>query len=163
MKQRIKFNVYDILIILFILLCITGIIFRSSIAGAVSSAVYDDEVRIHFTVSQADDSIISSINAGDIFYLENGAKFGMLMEGYTYSNALTHTFDKNGKLSTDQSNDLYEISGVFSVTGRVTENGFICSTEKLYINSELTVHSKLASFTLTVTEIENISAPDTVQ
>ncbi len=163
MKPRIRFNVHDVLIILFILLCITGIIFRSSIAGAVSSAVYDDESRIHFTVSQADDSIISSINAGDVFYLENGAKFGMLMEGYTYSNTVIHAFDENGKLSSNKSADLYDISGVFNVTGRYTENGFICSTEKLYINSELTIHSKNASFTVIVTEIENISQASTVQ
>lgn len=161
--KKIRFNASDVVIIIFIALCIVGIIFRSSIAGAISSSVYDDEVKISFTVSQADENLISSLSAGDVFYLDNGAEFGMLMEGYVYYPFVKHTLNEDGTSSSTQIPDLYCIDGVFTVTGRCTDSGFICSTDKLFVNSELTVHSKQTSLNITITEIQNIPKSSDVQ
>ncbi len=163
MKQKAKFNFCDLLIIIFVLVCFIGILFRSSIAGALSSAVYSDTAEIAFVIEQADEQFFSSITAGDIFYLENGAEFGMLMEGYTRSDSVQYVRLANGSLEKNAIDGKCDITGTFTVTGRDTDGGFLCSTEKLFVNSKITLHSKQSVCTVTVKEIKNISTPNTVE
>ena len=72
MIKKYKFNIYDILIIVMVALCVMGIMFRENISDSISKTVYSDTANIQFQVKEADGDIISSVSAGDVFYFENG-------------------------------------------------------------------------------------------
>lgn len=163
MDNKLKFTFCDLLIIIFILVCFVGILFRSSIAGALSSAIYDDTAELSFTVQGADEAFFESITAGDVFYLENGAEFGTLMEGYTKSDSVQFSKNESGELVRSVIWGKYDISGIFTVNGRFTDSGFLCSTERIFVNSTLTLHSKQSVCTVVITEIKDVSPSDTAQ
>lgn len=157
MTKKYKFNIYDILIIVMVVLCVMGILFRENISDSVSKTVYSDTANIQFQIREADGDIISSINAGDVFYFENGAEFGTLLEGYSYKNSTVYE-NAQGTPEMISSPEKYDITGSFLSNGRFTDNGFLCGTEKIFINSEIKLHSKNALLIIKVTEIESASS-----
>lgn len=153
MIKKYKFNIYDILIIAMVALCVMGIMFRENISDSISKTVYNDTANIQFQVKEADGDIISSVSAGDVFYFENGAEFGTLLEGYSYKNSTVYE-NVQGTPEMTSSPEKYDITGSFLSNGRFTDNGFLCGTEKIFINSEIKLHSKNALLIIKVTAIE---------
>ncbi len=163
MSKKFSFTLKDGFIIAMAVLCVMGILFRETVADSISKAVYNDTAEIHFTVKEADGDFISSISAGDTFYFENGAEFGTLLEGYSYKNS--EIFIVNGSDNTEktENTEKYDLTGRFISKGRLSDNGFLCGTEKIFINSDIELHSQNAVCIIKVTEIENVSDGNAVQ
>ena len=163
MNSKNRFSINDALIIVMVFLCVMGILFRETVADSASKTVYSDTAEIHFTVEQADMDLISSINSGDIFYFENGAEFGTLLEGYSYKNTEVYTANEHGTPQKTVDPEKYELSGILFSNGRFTDNGFLCGTEKIFINSEIKLHSQKALCVIKVVKIENASSGNDTQ
>ncbi len=163
MSKKFSFTLKDGFIIIMAVLCVMGILFRENVADSVSKTVYNDTANIRFTVKEADGDLISSISAGDIFYFENGAEFGTLLEGYSYKNSETFITDGSGTPEKTESTDKFDLTGQFISNGRSTDNGFICGTQKIFINSEIELHSQNAMCIIKVTSIENVTNGNNVQ
>ena len=163
MSKKFNFTLKDGFIIVMVVLCIMGILFRENVADGISKTVYNETAEIHFIVNEANRDLISSINAGDIFYFENGAEFGTLLEGYSYKNSEIFINDQSGNHQQAEYSEKYDLNGRFISNGRSTDNGFLCGTEKIFINSEIELHSQNAVCTIKVTKIENVSNGNSVQ
>ena len=163
MSKKFNFTLKDGFIIAMTVLCVMGILFRETIADGVSQAVYNDTAEIHFTVKEADGDFISSISAGDTFYFENGAEFGTLLEGYSYKNSEIFIGLGSDDTEKTENTEKYDLSGRFFSKGRSSDNGFLCGTEKIFINSDIELHSQNAVCTIKVTQIENVSNGNNMQ
>lgn len=163
MKEKIKFNKYDVIIILLVVACVLGIIFRGSVSSAVTSTVYNDDAKIYFEIEEADESVLKSIQAGDKFRFSNGGLFGTLMEGYTYENSKKFVTNERGVTEQTVLTEKYDIKGYFSSAGRFTDNGFLCAGTKIFVNSSFEISSKNTVCTVKITNIENVSKATDVQ
>lgn len=163
MSKKLRFGKYDVIIVIMVVLCIVGLLFRNNASSAVSGLIYNDTARIHFTVSETDKSVLKAIQAGDTFYFSNGSVFGTLMEGYMYENSEKTTFSDDGSTGKMILTEKYDVTGDFTSDGRFTDNGFLCSGTKIFVNSDIELHSKNAVITIKVTKIENVSEQNSVQ
>lgn len=163
MSKNLKFSMYDILILIMVLLCVLGIFFRGAAADGISSAVYNDTAEISFVIEETDKNFISAIRSGDKFYFKNGSEFGTLLEGYSYKNTETYTANEKGDLEKIQNTEKYDLQGRFISNGRFTDNGFLCSSEKIFINSEIELHSKDSLCVIKVIKIENVTEGNSAQ
>ncbi len=163
MKKKITFNKYDVIIILLVIACVLGIIFRGAVSSAVTSTVYNDDAKIYFEIEEADKSVLKSIQAGDKFRFSNGGLFGTLMEGYTYENSKKYVTNERGITEQTVLTEKYDITGCFTSVGRFTDNGFLSSGNKIYVNSSFEISSKNTVCTVKITKIENVSQTNAVQ
>ena len=163
MSKKITFNKYDVVIILLVIACVLGIIFRGAVSNSVTGTVYNDDAKIYFEIEEADESILSSIRAGDKFRFSNGALFGTLMEGYTYENSKKYVTNERGVTEHTLLAEKYDIKGYFTSVGRFTDSGFLSSGTKIFVNSYFEINSKNTVCTVKITKIENISKANSVQ
>lgn len=163
MERKYNFNIYDIIIIITVVLCILGIIYRGTLSDGISKTVYNDTAEISFVIKETDGNFISAIKPGDKFYFKNGAEFGTLLEGYSYKNTETYVANEEGTFQKTENTEKFDLAGRFISNGRFTSNGFLCGVEKVFINSEIELHSSDAVCIIKVTEVKNTLDGSNVQ
>ncbi len=163
MEKKYSFNIYDILIVIMVVLCISGIIYRGTLSDGISKNVYNDTAEISFIIKETDVNFISAIKSGDKFYFENGAEFGTLLEGYSYKNTETYLTNGEGNFEKTENTEKFDLTGSFIANGRFTNNGFLCGVEKIFVNSEIELHSSDAVCIIKVTKVENTLNGNNVQ
>lgn len=160
--RRGRFNVMDALIILVVLLCVAGIIYRSNLIDGVGISDTNEEYRLYFEIEDVRNTSVNSLVPGDTVRLvSSNEKIGTFEEIVQNIPALA-TYNEDGKgiyyppESEENKYDetRYYVTGYISVSGRMTETGFLLNG-KTYIasNSDLQIITEHIQVTVKVVNI----------
>ena len=149
-----RFNIFDFLIILGIVVCMTAIIVRLIIvSSAKEDVVFAD---VYFQVEDVSESTATAICVPyeSIYLQSNDVRVGLF--GVPQADSLrVWTEDENGVLVEALHPDRKTVSGKIQLKGVWRENGFwVEGTYLAAVGQTLDVYTKYASCTITITGIE---------
>ena len=149
-----KFNVIDLLIVVIVLGCIVGIVYRYNLVDRLMVNNKSDEMKVSFITTAVSKDIEDKISDGDVFYVENtGEAFGKLKEHESSDNSYV-TADENGKAVISYNKELRDIQGSFICSGVMRDEGFfIGGTQFIAPGSELVLESVNVRISVIITEI----------
>lgn len=153
-KSKKKFNVIDFIIVILIIGCIVGIVFRSIYVNRLLTSGGSDTASVSFTAA-IPGATASQVSVDDVFYVvSNNMPFGSITsvvtgENYVYEEA------ENGRLvkTLDETSSL--LTGKLNVQGIDTQNGFMLGgTYFIAPGQSFEIIGKKARFTIMITDIE---------
>ena len=161
-SYRRRFNVMDALIIIVVLLCIASIVYRFNLIDGAGITDNSEEYRLYFEIEDIRNTSTESLVPGDTVRLAStNEKIGKFDEIVQNIPALA-TYNNNGKEiyyppeneENKYDETRYYVTGYISVSGRMTENGFLLNGNT-YIasNSELTIATEHIKTTIKIINI----------
>lgn len=121
--QGVRFGIFDVIIILLVLAVIGAIATRAYFISNIKSDYVTAEVG--FTVYGVSDSSADAFQSGKKIYLsETDGMIGTMGE-FSISPALVYAEDADGKLVALSHPDKKDVTGVASLVGLATEDGFM--------------------------------------
>ena len=152
-----KFNVIDLFIIILVLLCVLGIVFRSQISEWIGVEKNVEEYKLSFEVSEIRYTSDKYFQAGSKVYIDSGnALLGTIDGNCTILPSEVYVEGPDGvPVKVNCPKDTYiDISGVIKCLGIEKDGGFYLSgTYAIAPGSQLKVHTEMINFIITVTEI----------
>jgi hypothetical protein len=149
-----RFNIFDFLIILAIVACVTAIIARVIfVANRKEDIVFAD---VYFEVTGISEVTANALCVqNESIYLQSGdARIG-LINNVRSEPCTVRTEDENGALIEAVHPDKKSVYGMAQIKGLWHEEGFV--VEGMYlatVGSTLDIYTKYASCTITITSIE---------
>lgn len=157
MNVKGRFNIIDFLIIVAIIGCISGVFLRYDIAAKIGLNRNKDEVEISFIVVRLREGSTEALMEGDtIYWKQNGMEIGKLISKEV-TPAVHYILDENYEFQKRYNDYRYDVRGVISAKGNMTESGFMLNgTQFIAPGKELMIESKNISTTITVTNVKHI-------
>lgn len=154
--KKPKVTALDFMILLLIVLCVVGIIFRSVIANFFIRSVPTENIEISFMAENLTQDEVALVKEGDALYLDEEI-FGEIT-------GLSASSSKNVVLSSDDSGnpvfteavdpERYTINGSISVSGRYNGEGFASEDNvQLHVGKILNIYASSYNLTVIITEI----------
>ena len=149
----VRFNIFDFLIILGILVCITAVVARAILIGSAKNEIeYTD---VYFEVKGVSDVTARALCVPDapIYLQSNDVKIGFF--NTVDSKPLTvWAEDENGYLIEALHPDKHTVYGIARIRGIWYEEGFLVDgTYFVNVGQTFDIYTKYASCTITVTAI----------
>lgn len=159
MNIKGRFNIIDFLIVVAIIGCIAGVFLRYDLASKIGLNRNKDEVEISFVVVGLREGATEALFEGDtIYWKQNGMEIGKLISKEV-TPAVHYILDENYEYQKRYNDYRYDVRGVISVKGNMTESGFMLNgTQFIAPGKELMIESKNISTTITVTDVKQISS-----
>ena len=156
-NEKRKFNVIDLFIIILVLLCVLGIVFRSQVAELIGVEKHVEEYKLSFKVSEIRYTSDKYFQAGSKVYLNSGeALLGTIDGNCTILPAQVYVDGPDGvPVKVNCPEDTYiDVMGVIKCLGIEKDGGFyLGGTYAIVPRSEIKVHTEMMDFVITVTEI----------
>ncbi len=154
-KKR-HFTALDFGLIVVLLLSILGIGFRTVIADWIMKSTPEETVTILFKAEGVTAEQLSRMQKDRVLTL-NGKAFGKL-QSFTSQNGKIVVEQKNEEgvveFITVEDQNSYTVSGVIDISGRYTDQGFVCQENtNLYVGKILNINSNSYTITVLITEI----------
>lgn len=171
-QGRVRFTVLDALIILLVLLCAAGIIFRGGIRDRLGFGREISEFVINFEIYAVDAGLPDYLTPGDALYFGDGVEAGALLGVSDFS---TNTPDEAGSAAlivrpaTAYMNDILgnivlseypdgtiiDAKGAIAALGAYSADGYFALGGERYLSvgQEITLYTGRVTLKLTVTAI----------
>ena len=155
-KEKKMIAAVDIAILMLLLLCAAGIIFRVALGdNSLFSKETKGEYIVSYSVLGIPDEYSDYFTEGKEFYLEDGELLGTLRGTAAFTYAEIHGENSAGEyVSGYTSEDIFDVKGTATVKGTMTESGFVLSSGT-YIapNMTLTLQSSDITVEVLITDI----------
>ncbi|MBQ9079819.1 MAG: hypothetical protein IJY27_01995 [Clostridia bacterium] len=174
--RRVRFNLLDGVIVLLVVLCIVGIVFRYSIMDSLGLGDEMAEYRVKFSVTGIDSTLPNYLGEGNTLYFADGVKagklcgiseFSLLNEAAAGSTTLVcrtasvYIDDGNGSLvlASYPSQTKIDAEGAFNCNGTYGDDSrFSIEGEKFVsVGQSVTVYTDTVTLNITITEIVPIN------
>ena len=171
-QGKVRFTLFDALIILLVLLCVAGIIFRGTIRNRLGLGLDLSEYVINFEITGVDPSLPDFLAPGDKIYTTGGVEVGRLLGVSEFS---TLTADEAGsqtlivRPATAYMNDIVgnivlaeypagtiiDAKGALIASGVYSSDGYFLLGGKTYlaVGQEITLQTDMVTLKLMVTAI----------
>lgn len=154
--QKKHFTALDFGLLVIVLLAIVGIGFRTAIADWIMQSAPDEKVSVTFKADGVTAEQLAHMETDRSLTL-NEQIFGEL-QSFTSQNSKTVVEQKNEDGTVEfvsvEDQNRYTVYGVIDVSGRYTDNGFVCQENtNLYVGKILNIHSNSYTITVLITEI----------
>lgn len=153
-KNRRRFNIIDLLIILALTAVVVGVAFRYNLVDKIGVRSNEDTVVISFLVQNIKETSADALVLGDMFYIEsNGMELGELIsKNPTFAEAFVE--DSEGKLVKTLNESTNDVRGEIKAKGKIKDEGFMLGgTQFLAAGKEIYVESRNIMVTITVTGV----------
>ena len=156
-KKRIRFNIIDLVIVIAVIGCFSGIALRYNVMNKIGLNNARDHVEIDFQIIGIRPTSFDAMVKGDTFYWQqNNMKIGTLKEAVSEYNK-TYIVKDDQSIVCYEREDRYDVRGTILAEGILTEDGFMLNgTQQISPGKELKVESKNIAVTMTVTRIKPI-------
>lgn len=153
-SSKTGFNVIDLLIVIIVLGCIAGIIYRYNLVDRLIVDSKRDEVSVKFITAAVSKDIEDKLSDGDVFYIESsGELFGTLSDHTSTDNSYVAS-DDNGMPVISYNKELRDIEGTITCKGVMRDEGFfVDGTQFIAPGSELILESINVRVSVIITEI----------
>jgi len=143
-KPRLRFNIIDLIIILFMLLAIVGIAWRYNIADQVNFRARGATFEIEFHIASIMRGTEYSIRAGERFYVGiDSVEIGVIWEILDVRDAVAYVEMLDGTIVRTYVPERVDVTGIMRSVGRVSPEGnyLIGGTRHVSANSTFFVHT----------------------
>ena len=159
-SYRRRFNVIDAVIVILVILCIVSVIYRFDFIDGIGVSDNNEEYQLYFEIENIRNTSVDFLVSGDtVRNSKTNDKIGVLDEILLTTPALA-AYNKNGEeifypeISEENEETRYYVTGYITVSGRMTENGFLLNgSTYIAANSELAVATENIETTIKVLEI----------
>lgn len=161
-KKKGRFNAIDAFVILLIVACIVGVVYRYITLEETSVNATLKEYVIHFKVADVSGTSLKYFKTGDTFRIKsNGVRLGTL-DGIQQHVPAVGAYNKNGakiyypqlEEETTYNTSHYSAVGYITVKGKMTADGFLLNGNTyITANDDLHVLSEHVETTLRVMSI----------
>ncbi|HHT53942.1 MAG TPA: hypothetical protein GX011_03290 [Clostridiales bacterium] len=171
-KARVRFNILDGIIILVVLLCIAGIVFRYTLMDRLGFAQELADFRVTYRIEGVSYTLPGFLGEGDKLYFDDGTEAGELLgvaEFSTYTKqsagnetllvrpAARYVTDSSGRpvYATFPEYTLVDAEGAFVCRGAYSSDGYFLLGGKLYLapGQRITLYTDTVTLHMTITGI----------
>lgn len=153
-EKKTRFNLIDLVIIIVVIACIIGTVFRAAIIEKLSFVANNDTAYVTFYAENLTAEDVASISVGDEFSL-NGKSFGVI-EKSPESNSQSVVVPSQDGSGFYCANDdkLYTVKGEMKIRGDSTENGFFFGSDThIGVGKVLSLEGKKCNISIVITKI----------
>ena len=155
-KNKKRISAVDVMIVILLLLCASGIIVRVIIGeNSLFSKESKGDYIVSYVIPGYQDEYSDYFSQGCEFYLEDGELLGSLTGNATFTPAEIHTENSAGEYVSGYASDgTVDVKGSVLVKGTMTDSGFVLSSGT-YIapNMTLTAFSSDITVRMLITDI----------
>lgn len=160
-KNAAHFNIIDLVIVIIVLACIAGVVFRHFSTKNVDNGEAPEKAKISFLVNDVRYTSADFFIGGDTVYTEEeGIKLGELMKGFTITPAEDYVTDFNGntvKVNYPE-NTRIDVRGAILSEGKWRDGSFfIDGNTYIAAGRKLKVCTAHLTVTLIVTDVSAVS------
>lgn len=153
-SSKTGFNVIDLLIVIIVLGCIAGIIYRYNLVDRLIVDSKRDEVSVKFITAAVSKDIEDKLSDGDVFYIESSGELFGTLSGHTSTDNSYVASDDNGMPVISYNKELRDIEGTITCKGVMRDEGFfVDGTQFIAPGSELILESINVRVSVIITEI----------
>jgi hypothetical protein len=143
-SRKIKFNIIDVVIILFIILAVIGIFIRYDIADDINFNASGETFEIEFIVEKILSGTEVYLQAGEKFYINiERTEIGMVKEIIDIREAVENVPTNHGEIVKSTLPDRVDVTGIMTSRGRTTADGSIMLNGNIFVteNKEFFIHT----------------------
>ncbi len=168
-ERKTRFNLIDLVIVIVVIACVIGTVFRAAILEKLSFASNNDTVVITFCAENLTAEELAFINRGDEFSLD-GETFG-IMGDYKSPNQdvivlkTEHKLEENNRIKTEvrfdtaTDSNLFRLEGTMEIKGHNTESGFFFGSDThIAVGKVLNLDGEKCSISIVITKISENQA-----
>jgi len=159
LKENKKFNIIDIIIVLFMILAVVGIFIRYDIADDINFGATGEEFEIEFFVKNIQSGTEDYLRAGEKFYINiESTEIGEVIEIIDVRDAVEYVETVDGNLVTSTLPERVDVTGVMRSRGRTTSEGVMLNGNVFVThNKEFFIHTGMREVWITVTDIKKVN------
>ena len=152
-ENKTRFNMIDLIIVLIIIACIIGTVFRGTILDRLSFSSSADRVKVSFTAENLTYEDVSALRVSDTLYLSEKS-FGTLTSmSYVKQTVVVPSQDR---LSFTEALDPthYTLTGEIEISGKNTDKGFFFDSDiHIGVGKVLNLESSNCAISIVITKI----------
>ncbi len=152
-ENKTRFNMIDLIIVLIIIACIIGTVFRGTILDRLSFSSSADRVKVSFTAENLTYEDVSALRVSDTLYLSEKS-FGTLTSmSYVKQTVVVPSQDR---LSFTEALDPthYTLTGEIEISGKNTDKGFFFDSDiHIGVGKVLNLKSSNCAISIVITKI----------
>ncbi|MBQ9415553.1 MAG: hypothetical protein IJU20_01785 [Clostridia bacterium] len=152
-----KFNYFDIVIGIVLILCIVAMIVIALIPNQNDNVKADVSFQVHYKVDAISTSAVSTIEFGDMVWMEDGTPLGSFQMAVSSESQLILKNEQGIFVTVANPDDsVRSLTGIINTTGDLSSENTLLLNGKIQIlpGQEWNVHTKFADFVLKITDIE---------
>lgn len=148
-KTKLKFNAFDFVIIILVVLCIAAVVLKSTF---IKNTEYSNYIKVNFKIENVESYLVAELmHAGTeqtIYLFETDENIGSI---YNLSSSPSSQFVEDTKVYNPT---LYTITGEATLKGVFKDSGFLINGNiDSLIGTKIDVFTKQVTFTLVITSL----------
>ena len=164
-RTRARFNIFDVLLLLLVVLCVVGVWQRRNLQDMFQSKDAMETYAVTFEVRKMRSTTAELLTQDTVLYLQDGDRrvtLGTISDQVLPLASVEYLKDKNGQIveavyPQDDYEYLQDVSGTLACKG-VTRNGTFMLEGEIYlaVDHALSVSTELADFEIRITGIQKV-------
>ena len=152
-ENKTRFNMIDIIIVLIIIACIIGTVFRGAILDRLSFSSSADSVKVSFTAENLTKEDITALKVGDEFSLSDKS-FGVLKSVSDEKQTIVIPSEDKLSFTTALDPEHYTLNGEIEISGKNTDKGFFFDSDiHIGVGKVLNLESSNCAISIVITKI----------
>jgi hypothetical protein len=148
-----RFNIIDLVIVIVVIACIVGTVFRSAILEKLSFAASRDEIRISFCAENLTEEQCGAIKKGEKLYFGKEL-FGEILSLTSSSQTVLAYDEEIGSFKSAVDDKLFVLTGELTVKGKNTDHGFFFgSSTHIGVGKMLNLEGEKCDISILITKI----------
>lgn len=159
-ERRIRFNVIDLLIILFIIAAVAGIFIRYNLADQLYLNARGEEFEIEFLIENIQEESQRYLQPGTPFYITNeNTELGKVKEILDIREAVNYIADMYGNLGrVELPGGRIDVTGIMTCYGRTTKEGYMINGNAFAaVNKQYLVKTGELMVNITIMDIKKVN------
>ena len=159
-NKKLKFNIIDLIILLFVILAVFGIIYRYDIADEINFSANNEIFEIEFFIKDVRRGTEDYLQAGEIFHINiESTAIGTVKELIDVREAVAYVETSDGEIVRSTLPERVDISGIMMSRGRTTREGNIMLNGNIFITvgKEFFIHTAKREVWITVMNINPVN------
>ena len=159
-NKRLKFNIIDVIIILFVILAVIGIIRRYDIADEINFNATGESFDIEFFVHDILKGTEEYLQAGEKFYITiDSIELGTVTEILDVRDTVTYVETVGGDIYTSFLPERVDVTGIMRSTGRTTREGNVMINGNSFVapGTSFFIHTGKRECWITVMNVTPVS------
>jgi hypothetical protein len=158
-NRKFRFNIIDLIIVLFMILAVIGIIIRYDIADDINFNASGETFEIEFYVSDIRAGSEEFLQAGETFYITiDSIELGTVLRLTDVREAIVYLETSEGDIVQSFAPGRVDVTGIMRSTGRTTREGNIMLNGQSFVapGAHFFVHTGKRECWITIMSIERV-------
>jgi hypothetical protein len=158
-NKKARFNIIDLVIVLFVILAAAGIVYRYNLADRINLNANSETFEIEFFIGNIMSGTEDYLYPGEKFYINTESiEIGTVKEILDVRDAVTYVAGLEGDLTKSYLPGRVDVTGIMTSKGRTTKEGYMVNGNIFVAEGkEFLIHTGKRECTITVMSIKPVS------